>query len=80
MSFLKSFAIIAVTASGISLAGCGTIDDDTKNRALKAAALGAVTGGIIGAYDANWAAGAAIGAAAGAGVGYVYDQIKKDNF
>lgn len=52
---IKTFSLIAILASGLSLAACG---HNTEQRAATGAVTGAVLGGPVGA-----AAGAAVGTA-----------------
>lgn len=72
----KSFLAAAMMA--LLVAGCGTADSQTAERAGTGAAVGAVTGGVIGAFSGSWGKGALAGAAIGGAGGYLYDQVKKD--
>lgn len=72
---LRTFALGAMMASALVLAGCGTTPGD---RALSGAMLGAAGGAAIGAATGNPAAGAAIGGVAGAVAGAATDPCDLD--
>lgn len=72
---LRHFAIGAMMASALVLAGCGTTPGD---RALSGGMLGAAGGAVIGAATGNPAAGAAIGGVAGAAAGAMTDPCDLD--
>ena len=72
---LRHFAIGAMMASALALAGCGTTPGD---RAVSGGMLGAAGGAVIGAATGNPAAGAAIGGVAGAAAGAMTDPCDLD--
>jgi hypothetical protein len=73
---MKTFALIGVVVTALSLSACGTT---TTSRTVSGAGIGAAGGAAIGAMTGSWGAGAAIGAGVGAVSGYLYDQHKKGN-
>lgn len=61
----------------ISVSACSGMNN-TQQRTLSGAGIGAAGGAAVGAMTGgSMAGGAAIGAAAGAAGGYLYDQSKK---
>ena len=70
--------VAIILAAGALLAGCAGADQNTAQRTMNGAGLGALSGLAIGAIAGNAGRGAAIGAIAGATGGLVYDQISKD--
>ncbi|MCA9407265.1 MAG: NADP-dependent isocitrate dehydrogenase, partial [Candidatus Omnitrophica bacterium] len=72
----KQFIILIVLF--LTLAGCETLDDNTKKGAGIGALTGAALGGIIGHQDGHGWEGALIGGAAGAvGGGLIGRQMEK---
>jgi len=67
-----------VLLAGLLLAGCAGADQNTAQRTMNGAGLGALSGLAIGAVVGSAGTGAAVGAIAGATGGLVYDQISKD--
>ena len=70
----------ALLAAISLLAGCQGFDDQSMRRTGGGAAVGAASGAIIGAMTGSAGTGAAVGAVAGATGGYLYDQMKKDQY
>lgn len=74
---MKIRLIGVAAALGLSLAACENLND-TQQRTLTGAGIGAATGAGIGAVTGGSAVGGAVlGGAAGAGAGYLYDRDKK---
>jgi hypothetical protein len=72
------FGLAAVALSGLLLSGCAGMDD-TEQRVLSGAAIGAGAGAGLGAVTGGLSipAGAIIGAGAGAVTGLGVDLLKK---
>jgi hypothetical protein len=63
----------------MTLGGCSNLNN-TEQRVLSGAAIGAAGGAVVTAVTGGCiACGAAVGGAVGAAGGYVVDQIKKKN-
>jgi hypothetical protein len=67
---IKSFAVGAMVAATLALAGCGTTPGD---RAVSGGLLGAGAGAAIGSVTGSAATGAVIGAVSGAAIGAMTD-------
>ncbi|HEY8697641.1 MAG TPA: YMGG-like glycine zipper-containing protein [Rhizomicrobium sp.] len=67
---IKSFAVGAMVAATLALAGCGTTPGD---RAVSGGLLGAGAGAAIGSVTGSAATGAVIGAVGGAAIGAMTD-------
>lgn len=73
----KHFSFAVLLVAMLSVGACGNMNN-TQQRTLSGAAIGAGGGAAVGAMTGGCVScGAAIGAAAGAAGGYVYDQSKK---
>ncbi|MEW6694355.1 putative lipoprotein YiaD [Tepidimonas thermarum] len=71
------FALAAVVAAGVALAGCANMSEEQKSGTARGAMIGAAAGAVLGAVtDGSKGAvrGAAIGAGAGALGGYVWSS------
>ncbi len=75
----NAFGWAAVALSGLLLAGCAGMND-TEQRVLTGAAIGAGAGAGLGAVTGGLSipAGAIIGAGAGAVTGLAVDGLKKE--
>jgi osmotically inducible lipoprotein OsmB len=71
----RNFAIGAIMASALAVAGCGTTPGD---RAVSGGLLGAGAGAAIGSVTGSAATGAVIGGVAGAAVGALTDPCDLD--
>lgn len=67
---IKSFAVEAMVAATLALAGCGTTPGD---RAVSGGLLGAGAGAAIGSVTGSAGTGAVIGAVSGAAIGAMTD-------
>lgn len=67
---IKSFAVGAMVAATLALAGCGTTPGD---RAVSGGLLGAGAGAAIGSVTGSAGTGAVIGAVSGAAIGAMTD-------
>jgi hypothetical protein len=67
---IKSFAVGAMAAATLALAGCGTTPGD---RAVSGGLLGAGAGAAIGSVTGSAGTGAVIGAVSGAAIGAMTD-------
>lgn len=73
----KTLTGAAAIALVISVSACSGMNN-TQQRTLSGAGIGAAGGAAVGAMTGgSVAGGAAVGAAAGAAGGYLYDQSKK---
>lgn len=72
---LKKFAVGALMASALVLAGCGTNPTD---RAVSGGLLGAGAGAAIGSVTGSAGTGAVIGGVAGAAIGAATDPCDLD--
>lgn len=72
---IRNFAIGAMMASALAVAGCGTTPGD---RAVSGGLLGAGAGAAIGSVTGSAATGAVIGGVAGAAVGALTDPCDLD--
>ena len=69
----------ALLAGMLSLSACDNMNN-TQQRTLSGAGIGAATGAVIGAATGGHVGtGAAIGAAVGGAGGYAYDKSKNGN-
>lgn len=71
----RDFAIGAIMASALAVAGCGTTPSD---RAVSGGLIGAGAGAAIGAATGSAATGAVIGGVAGAATGALTDPCDLD--
>jgi hypothetical protein len=67
---IKNFAVGAMVAATLALAGCGTTPGD---RAVSGGLLGAGAGAAIGSVTGSAGTGAVIGAVSGAAIGAMTD-------
>ena len=67
---------LLLIAGALGLTSCADMND-TQQRTLSGAAIGAVGGTAIGAIAGNAGLGAVIGTAAGAGGGFLWDRHQK---
>lgn len=76
---MKKYTKLIPVIAMASLVGCSNMND-TEQRVLSGAAIGAVGGAAIGAISNSAGAGALIGAGVGALGGYIYDRSRNDDY